>query len=1589
MSSSLFSSGVGAFISSIYLFPSSFLFFSKMDKFVGGTLFNGDRTKFKSWQTTVVGFLRFHDAYRYVSPDGEEVPPLEEPGPHAWDLFSQQRRQDRKEAAAKSRKAFGIIMANLDPTLVPIVEAVEIDENPRRAWQKLEQMFGRTALSHSDLIVLRNEVTSFALQPPMSFSAWFPAFEAKAERAAMNLQEKMITLQSSGYLPSHLSEVLYACMVQSVPWESMIERFRAADTLRGPESRQPKRKPVIALLGHREESDEEDGDEDEDRGPPRGFSNKKPAMLCWNCQNRGHNAMECNTPYCNKCKTNHLYRNCPFLSGTAAQKNAKGANSKQQQGKQQQGSQQQGRQQQQQQDKKKAGAFKAGKVAQSAAGGKPSFQNKKKGVRSLSISAYSDDDDDDDDEDVDMPGTFDDYPIDRTHINVLRLSKATTDNRCKLDSGADVSVFMDKSSLHNVTKLNKPLTMYTASDQPVRARHMGRFNEHVGDVVVCPEVGENLLSTLDLQRRGYTVVMLPLSSGEDTGAVILDPQGQVVMTADDELVVDLDKTPTERESASLSRIPSVRRIKGNVSVTTNLSALCMFVHQLGGHWSKETMLRVARHQAIQGFPLEEEDIRKHWKECASCYKGKMARAPLHPRTTGSSSSPQVEPPSGGEPKPNFYMLSSDTYGPVTLGGPKTGIRSKAYTVNFIATPSSFMSTRVMSSKLEVLKWTKEVVQEYTMHGHHSRVAGQPIAVFQSDSDAVYKAQEFQDYLASEGIKAQWSAPYVHEQNGVAERANRTIGEVVATLFAAAPWMPKSAWSRAVEYAVLCLNLHVRKGATKTPYELFYGKKPQFTDLKMYPWGAPLEFSIPLEKRDWLGAAHSATGAYIGPVLQSKGAIWVLHLATGRIVSTFTYQLYSAVPPEFVTQFDVTPLLVAGQVSLAGGEEVLAEDELPQAQDEEGPLITAANISRQEPKTGEPQSIPQPNVGSVPLQAALATGLSPQGQGREGILSSPLPLGRSTEVDSSVSNVLPPTAQSGGGIQELSPPVSSTPINPTSSYNLRPRNNDLGMVYVHRLTAVMAKVRKIAQRSPDNPTVKEALSSSAAEKWRLAMSKELEQLKDLGVYSLVDTFPTWARPIRTHMVLKASRDEAGLIYKYKARLVAQGDRQHPSTYDLIQSPTARLAAVRLVIAIAAHKGRDVKAYDVPGAYLHSPTDKAKSTQGDPNLFIVLPDGTKARLERFLYGLKQSGLEWHETVKTLLRRLGYIQSMAEPCLFVWRSNHDARVGTEFGARERFHIIVVYVDDFLGFGSDDEIEELFYQSMCKRFGELKKKEGNFTFLSIFIEQFPDGTKKLSMPGYITTMLEKLGMRSCKAAVNPDYSKPQPQSEIMGDQKEYMTILGSLMYLACSVRFDLLCVLSRLATKARAPTQTDSGAIKRVVRYVAGTKDLGIVFRPVSRVELACKVDAAFDSEPQSKSRSGMCYSLGDNEASFHARSVKQGLLANSSTEAEYVALYEATLEIVWMRYLLADMGFPQRGATVVHEDNESCIKIAQGSGSERTKHFTRRLHYVREAVGDGLIQIHHLNSEAMTADLLTKALPDDVFVQHRNTLLGGPLR
>ena len=161
------------------------------------------------------------------------------------------------------------------------------------------------------------------------------------------------------------------------------------------------------------------------------------------------------------------------------------------------------------------------------------------------------------------------------------------------------------------------------------------------------------------------------------------------------------------------------------------------------------------------------------------------------------------------------------------------------------------------------------------------------------------------------------------------------------------------------------------------------------------------------------------------------------------------------------------------------------------------------------------------------------------------------------------------------------------------------------------------------------------------------------------------------------------------------------------------------------------------------------------------------------------------------------------------------------------------------------------------------------------------------------------------------------------------------------------------------------------RIVRYLEGTCRDGLTFRSGS-IELIAFVDAAYNCYEDSKGHYGFSLSLGLADASFFAKSSKMKLVVLSSTEAEYVALCEATKAVVWSRRFLSEIGFPPAGPTTIYEDNQSCIDMVYGKISQAvSKHIRPKFHYTREQVIKGEVQVVYLPTKQMVADVLTKPL------------------
>jgi hypothetical protein len=246
---------------------------------------------------------------------------------------------------------------------------------------------------------------------------------------------------------------------------------------------------------------------------------------------------------------------------------------------------------------------------------------------------------------------------------------------------------------------------------------------------------------------------------------------------------------------------------------------------------------------------------------------------------------------------------------------------------------------------------------------------------------------------------------------------------------------------------------------------------------------------------------------------------------------------------------------------------------------------------------------------------------------------------------------------------------------------------------------------------------------------------------------------------------------------------------------------------------------------------------------------------------------------------------------------------------------------------------------------------------------------------------MLKRFGMEHCNTVSTPaavsvkliknDGSKP-------ADQTLYQSIVGSLLYAASAARADISRSVGVLSKFNTAPTETHLTAAKRVLRYLKGTADYGIVYA-CSPEPPALYSDASWaDDSENCHSTSGIICIQSQGPISWSSK--QQSVVALSTAEAEYIAASEAMREACWLRQLLSALNSTWSKLPIsLHVDNQSAIALANvtskcstKTNTKRTKRVDIRYHYIREEIANEHIVTHYCPSKDMKADILTKAIP-----------------
>jgi hypothetical protein len=505
-------------------------------------------------------------------------------------------------------------------------------------------------------------------------------------------------------------------------------------------------------------------------------------------------------------------------------------------------------------------------------------------------------------------------------------------------------------------------------------------------------------------------------------------------------------------------------------------------------------------------------------------------------------------------------------------------------------------------------------------------------------------------------------------------------------------------------------------------------------------------------------------------------------------------------------------------------------------------------------------------------------------------------------------------------------------------------------------------------SQDNPkSLAQARSHADWPKWREAMDRELATLEEAGTWTIVPR-PTDKNIVGSKWVFRIKRKANGSIEKYKACLVAQGFTQKFGIdYFDTFSPIAKLSSFRLILAIAAQNDWDADTFDFNGAYLNS------ELANNEDIYMQVPPGYDNQgeqvrhLHKSLYGLKQARRKWYDTLCRALEDIGFTVNDADPGVFSACNGNNIT------------ILAIHVDDCLITGSSPDLIADYKQKLNARYS-LTNLGPVHWLLGIKITRDRDArTISLSQTSYIDTILTCFSLSDAKPLASPispgvTLSKDNvPSNDTKAAHMKkipYREAIGSLMYAAVANRPDISFAVSALSQFLENPGQAHWEATKRVLRYLAGTKDHSLTYGN-ERHNLIGFTDADGASQEHRHAISGSALLLDGGAISWASR--KQELVTLSTAEAEYVAATHTAKECIWLRRFITSLFGPMSIPTTLYCDNQAALSLTTDDNYHaRTKHIDIRFHFIRQTIADKHIKLAYCPTEDMTADILTKALP-----------------
>jgi hypothetical protein len=334
----------------------------------------------------------------------------------------------------------------------------------------------------------------------------------------------------------------------------------------------------------------------------------------------------------------------------------------------------------------------------------------------------------------------------------------------------------------------------------------------------------------------------------------------------------------------------------------------------------------------------------------------------------------------------------------------------------------------------------------------------------------------------------------------------------------------------------------------------------------------------------------------------------------------------------------------------------------------------------------------------------------------------------------------------------------------------------------------------------------------------------------------------------------------------------------------------------------------------------------------------------------------------------------------------------------------ILVSYVDDCVLISSDPKAPLRVIEELRARHFALTDEGTLENYLGI---EFVRSEKSIEakQTGLIDKIISATGMTDCNSCSTPACSTSALSSDKDGPQFsepwDYRSAVGMLLYVSGNTRPDIAFAVNQCARFCHSPKASHGKALIKIVRYLKGTRDRGIIYRTNGEISLDCYVDADYcglwGSEPPDdpmsvRSRSGYIFTFAG--CPFHWISTLQKLTALSTMEAEYIALSDSCRALLPLRDILQEIlaclklpaEFPVRSQSTVYEDNNGALALSHLPHlTPRSKHIAVKYHFFREHVKTGSLDVVKIDTHSQLADICTKGLAEGPFQQIRLLVMG----